>query len=293
VSTPALDLRSAASAKAETLTEALPYIRAYRGQTVVVKIGGAALEDDRFAGLVAEDLTLMAFVGIRIIVVHGGGPQVSQAMAEAGIRPSFADGLRVTDDAAIEIVRRVLIGTINSDLVTKLCGAGLLAVGLWGGDGGLVEAAVMESPSGQNLGRVGRVATVHPELLDHLLTDGYTPVIASVAPEADGSLLNINADAVAGSIAASVAAAKLVYMTNVEGLYRDLGDSGSLVSEVRLEELGRMIGDLSDGMRPKAASAKQALEAGVGRVHILDGRVEHALLLEVFTNEGIGTLVLP
>jgi acetylglutamate kinase len=287
------DLRSEAEVKAKTLAEALPYIRAYRGRTVVVKIGGAALEDGRFAGLVADDLALMAFVGIRVIVVHGGGPQVSQAMEQAGIRPAFADGLRVTDDAAIEVVRRVLVGTINADLVVKLCAAGLSAVGLWGGDGRLVDASFLESSSGRHLGRVGQVTAVRSDLLDHLLDGGYTPVIASVAPGDDGRALNINADAVAASIAGAVGAAKLVYMTNVEGLYRDLGDAGSLMPELRLGELSEMIAELSNGMRPKAGSAIQALEAGVGRVHILDGRVEHALLLEVFTNEGIGTQVLP
>ncbi|MBA3432322.1 MAG: acetylglutamate kinase [Actinobacteria bacterium] len=290
---PVVHKRSGAAVKAKTLVEALPYIRAYRGQTIVVKIGGTALEDGRFAGLVAEDLALMAFVGIQVIVVHGGGPQVSQAMSEAGIVPAFANGLRVTDEAAIEVVRRVLIGTVNGDLVMKLCGAGLAAVGLWGGDGGLVAASFLEPSSGPDLGRVGRVTAVRPELLYSLLDGGYTPVIASVAPGDDGLPLNINADAVAASIAASVGAAKLVYMTNVEGLYRDLGDAGSLVSELELDELSGMIGNFSAGMRPKAASAKHALESGVGRVHILDGRVEHALLLEVFTNEGIGTLVLP
>jgi acetylglutamate kinase len=289
----AADLRSEAEVKAKTLVEALPYIRAYRGQTVVVKIGGAALEDARFAGLVADDLALMAFVGMRVIVVHGGGPQVSQAMAEAGIQPAFADGLRVTDEAAIDVVRRVLVGTINGDLVMKLCAAGLAAVGLWGGDGELIEATFLEPSSSRHLGRVGRVTQVRSALLHHLLDGGYTPVIASIAPGDDGRALNVNADAVAASIAGSVGAAKLVYMTNVEGLYRDLGDAGSLVSELKLDELSEMIGELSDGMRPKAGSAKQALEAGVGRVHILDGRVEHALLLEVFTNEGIGTQVLP
>lgn len=283
---------TAAGIKAGTLVEALPYIRSYRGQTVVVKVGGAAFEDPRLAGLLAEDLALMALVGIRLVVVHGGGPQVSAAMSEAGLSPSFVGGLRVTDDAAMGIVAQVLLGTINAGFVARLQAAGLSAVGLSGSDGGLLSADVAQGPAGEDLGRVGRVTHVEESVLHTLLTGGFTPVVASVAPGADGGLLNVNADEVAGAVAAALGAAKLVYLTNVEGLYRDLGDAGSLVAELKLAELAEMLGSLSEGMRPKAASAVRALEGGVGKVHILDGRVEHALLLEVFTDEGVGTQVL-
>ncbi|MEA2447582.1 MAG: acetylglutamate kinase [Actinomycetota bacterium] len=279
--------------KAATLIEALPYIRSYRNQVVVVKIGGAALDDDRLARIVAEDLALMALVGIRLVVVHGGGPQVSEAMTDAGLEPTFVGGLRVTDEKAMELVRRVLLGSINSALVGRLQASGLNPVGLSGSDGGLLEAERIGGPDGQDLGRVGGVVSVRPDLANSLLDDGYTPVVASIAPGADGAPLNVNADAVAGALAAALGATKLVFLTNVEGLYRDLGDAGSLVSELKLDELKSMVGELSLGMRPKAESAAGALSSGVGKVHILDGRVEHALLLEVFTEEGIGTQVLP
>jgi acetylglutamate kinase len=282
-----------ALAKAAVLTEALPYIRTYRGQTVVVKIGGKALDDPRKASVVAEDLALLALVGIELVVVHGGGPQVSEAMSQAGVAPSFIGGLRVTDSTSMEIVRRVLIGSINSDLVARLNAAGLSAVGLSGADGGLVEVVTARGPEGEDLGLVGEIAAVDPTLVTSLLADRRTPVIASVAPDAMGVAHNVNADAAAGAIAAAIGAAKLVYLTNVEGLYADFGDRDSLVSELKLPDLEAMLPGLSAGMRPKATSVVEALRAGVGKAHILDGRVEHALLVEVFTDEGIGTQVLP
>ncbi|MGH2750703.1 MAG: acetylglutamate kinase [Actinomycetota bacterium] len=281
-----------ALAKAGVLTEALPYIRTYRGRTVVVKIGGEALDDQRKASMVAEDLALMALVGINLVVVHGGGPQVSEAMAQAGIQPTFVGGLRVTDTQSMEIVRRVLIGSINSDLVARLNAAGLSAVGLSGADGGLVQVARATGARGEDLGLVGEVTAVDAGLVSSLLSDGRTPVLASVAPDTDGVAHNVNADAVAGALAAALAAAKLVYLTNVEGLYADFGDRDSLVSELKLADLEAMLPGLSAGMRPKATSVVAALHAGVGKAHILDGRVEHALLVEVFTDEGIGTQVL-
>ena len=277
-----------AGAKAAILVEALPYIRTYRGQTVVVKIGGEALDDESLARVVAEDMALLALVGVRLVVVHGGGPQVSAAMSAAGIEPRFVDGLRVTDAAAIEIVGQILIGSINPKLVARLAAAGLSPVGLSGADASLLGARPVEA-----LGRVGEVVSVASDVLESLLADGYTPVIASVAPDANGQLLNVNADVAAGAVAGALGAAKLVYLTNVEGLYRDLGDSDSLVSEMKSTELAALLPSLSEGMRPKAASAVDALARGVQKVHILDGRVPHALLLEVFTDEGVGTQVLP
>lgn len=281
---------SEVAAKAATLVEALPYIRSWRGRTVVTKIGGAALDDPALAALVAEDIALLTLVGMKVVVVHGGGPQVSEAMDRAGIEPRFVGGLRVTDDDSLRIVRQVLMGTINGDLVARLNAAGASAVGINGSDGQLVVA---ERVTHQDLGRVGSVVSVKPELLVALVTDGYTPVVASVAPSPEGELLNVNADAVAGALAAALRAEKLVLVTNVDGLYRDLGDRDSLLSEVKLHELEEMIPTLSEGMRPKAEAAAAALRTNVGKVHILDGRVPHALLLEVFTDEGIGTQVLP
>ena len=279
--------------KARVLSQALPYIRTYRGHTVVIKLGGEALDDPAHAALVASDLALLVLVGIRLVVVHGGGPQVSAAMAEAGLEPTFVSGLRVTDDAAMETVRRVLVGSINSDLVSSLCAAGLQAVGLSGADASLLEAIPLNGPAEQSLGRVGRVSSVRAGVLDDLLENGYTPVVASVAPGPDDGFLNINADAAAAALASALRAAKLVYVTNVPGLYADFGDDGSLLSELDREQLQAMLPGLSAGMRPKASSSVEALTHGVGKVHILDGRVEHALLLEIFTDEGIGTQVLP
>jgi len=289
VTDPAFEARS----KAKILIEALPYIRSYRNQVVVVKIGGAPLDDEALARLVAEDLALLTLVGIRLVILHGGGPQVTDAMTSAGIEPSFVGGLRVTDDDAIEVVRRVLVGSINSALVARLNSAGLNAVGISGSDGGVFEAERTAGPAGEDLGHVGKINVFRPDLVTSLLNDGYTPVIASVAPDGEGNPLNINADAIAGAVAAGLPASKLVFLTNVEGLYRDLGDAGSLVSELKVDELKGMAPDLSSGMRPKVDAAIYALEAGVSKVHILDGRVEHAVLLEIFTEEGIGTQVLP
>lgn len=284
---------STAAAKAATLAEALPYIRTYHGRIVVVKVGGAALDDAELAQVVAEDIALMSLVGIRLVVVHGGGPQVSEEMRARGVEPEFVDGLRVTGDAAMEVVRRVLVGSINATLVARLCRAGLQAVGVTGQDAGLVTATAARGPSGETLGRVGRVSEVNPRLLLDMLGGGYTPVVAPVATGVDGGPMNVNADEVAGAVAAALGAAKVVYLTNVQGLYRDLGDSGSLVSELSRRELEAIVPKLSDGMRPKAESAVAALTGGVGKAHILDGRVDHALLLEVFTAAGIGTQVLP
>ena len=280
-----------AATKAATLLEALPYIRAWRNRTIVVKIGGQALDDPALTALVADDLALLTLVGVHVVIVHGGGPQVSDAMRSAGIEPSFVGGLRVTDDESIEIVRRVLVGSINNDLVAALGAAGVRAVGLSGADGQVIAASKLVSEP--DLGNVGEIVSVRTDLVSVLLREGYTPVVASIAPGSDGGPLNINADEVAGRLATALEAEKLVFLTNVDGLYADFGDEGSLISELKAGELRAMTVDLSEGMRPKAISILAALDGGVGKAHILDGRVAHALLLEVFTDEGIGTQVLP
>ena len=283
--------RDQAATKAATLLESLPYIRAWRNRTIVVKIGGQALDDPVLTALVADDLALLTLVGVHVVIVHGGGPQVSAAMRSAGIEPSFVGGLRVTDDEAIEIVRRVLVGSINNDLVSALGTAGVRAVGLSGADGQVIAASKLTSEP--DLGNVGEIISVRPDLVSVLVREGYTPVVASIAPGDDGGPLNINADEVAGRLASALEAEKLVFLTNVDGLYADFGDAGSLISELKAGELRTMAPDLSEGMRPKAASILAALDGGVGKAHILDGRVPHALLLEIFTDEGIGTQVLP
>ena len=284
--------RAEAAAKAEVLVEALPFMRAYRGRIVVVKIGGRALEDPGLARLVAEDIALLVMVGVRVVVVHGGGAQISEAMAASGLEPSFVGGLRVTDEAAMEVVRRVLIGTINADLVAGLTSAGVSAVGISGGDGRVLVGAKRSGSNGEDLGRVGTIVSVGTDLLETLIERDYVPVLSSVAVDDQGVPLNVNADEVASAVARALGAAKLVYLTNVAGLYRDLTTSDSLLSEVKVDELEAMIEVLSDGMKPKAASAVAALAGGVEKVHILDGRLHHALLLEIFTEEGIGTQVL-
>ncbi|MDQ3957193.1 MAG: acetylglutamate kinase [Actinomycetota bacterium] len=294
-----------ASAKARTLVEALPYIRSYRNRVVVVKLGGEPLDDAALAARVSEDVALLALVGLRVVVVHGGGPQITRAMQQRGIEPLFANGLRITDDASMELVQHTLIGGVNADLVRRLNAAGAPAVGLSGIDASCIVATRSLGSNGEDLGRVGNVLEVRPAAILALLEQGMTPVVAPVgvsAPECVsqvrprpplGETLNVNADAAAAAVAGSLRAEKLVYLTNVEGLYRDLGNRGSLISEMKRDDLAALAPRLSAGMAPKAASALAALDAGVGKVHILDGRVEHSLLLEIFTEDGIGTQVLP
>lgn len=277
--------------KARILSQAVPWIREHQGARVVVKIGGEALEDRTLAHTVVTDLALLSFVGMRLVVVHGGGPQVSRAMERAGLDASFVGGLRVTDDEAVTVVRQVLVGDINQELVSLLNAAGTSAVGIAGADAGLFRAAPQPGPNGEDLGRVGTIERVDPAVVHVLLDAGYTPVVATVAPDSDGRPLNVNADTAAGALAAALGAAKLVYLTNVDGLYRDFGNTDSLVSEMKVDELRALTPSLSEGMRPKAESALGALDAGVGKVHILDGRIPHALLLEVFTDEGVGTQI--
>ena len=281
-----------AKEKSSVLVEALPWFRAYSGRTVVVKIGGDPLKEPEVRASVVQDIALLVQVGVRVVIVHGAGPQITEAMAGAGLSASFIEGLRVTDDATMEIIARELMGSINMDLVLALGQAGLRPVGLSGADGGVLEAEVTTSSSGEPLGRVGSIASVNAGVLEHMLDGGLTPVIASLAPTKDGTLLNINADEVAGSVAGAVEAEKLAYLTNVDGLYENLGDGDSLISEIKGSELSAMLPALSAGMVPKARSALHALNSGVRKVHLLDGRVPHVLLVEIFTDEGIGTQVV-
>ena len=287
-------MRSAeATAKARTLIEALPYIREYRNRVVVVKLGGEAVDDPASATGIATDLALLTLVGGRVVVVHGGGPQISRAMEAKGLEARFVEGLRVTDDASMDVVQQVLIGEINARLVGRLNQAGAVAVGVSGMDASCLVAERTESPNGDSLGRVGSVVEVRPGYISSLLGQGFTPVVASVAPTRDGIPHNVNADATAAAVACALDAEKLVYVTNVEGLYRDLGDRDSLMSEIKSDQLAALLPTLSSGMRPKAESALAAISGGIPKIHIIDGRVEHALLLEVFTPEGVGTQVLP
>lgn len=277
--------------KARILMEALPYIQAFRGRTVVIKYGGSTMEEGGLHQSFAGDVTLLAMVGLRPVIVHGGGPQITSAMEKEGLVPQFVDGLRVTDDAAVRVVQRILAGEINPDIVHLLNRHGCPAVGLTGIDGGLFAAV----PKDPRLGYVGEVAAVNVRLISDLIEDGLVPVIAPLGAGEDGHVYNLNADTAAGALARALSAQKLVYLTDVEGVRRDRDDPDSLVSRMNLVQLEEMLQGtaIEGGMRPKLISCAEALRGGVAQAHILDGRIQHALLLEVFTPEGIGTMVTP
>jgi acetylglutamate kinase len=277
--------------KAGVLAEALPYIRRFWGRVVVVKYGGSAMEDPALAQLFAQDVVLMRSVGMRPVVVHGGGPQIGDLMNRLGKEPEFREGLRVTDAETLDIARMVLVGKVNRDIVSEVNVHGPLAVGLSGEDAGLITAS-RRSPE---LGFVGDVDAVNPSILERLLSEELIPVVATIGSDLEGQAYNINADTAAGAIAEALGAEKLVYLTNVEGLLKDVEEPGSVISQLSVDELERMIDDgtLTEGMIPKARSCVRAVRRGVGHAHILDGRVPHAMLLEIFTTEGIGTMVAP
>jgi acetylglutamate kinase len=291
-------VRADPSARAAILVEALPYIRRFWGKVVVVKYGGNALvpavgseaygESDALASF-AEDVVLTRSVGMLPVVVHGGGPQIGELMARLGKVPEFRDGMRVTDAETLEIARMVLVGKVNRDIVSAVNVHGSLAVGLSGEDANMITATARDAA----LGFVGDVAVVDPSILERLLAQGLIPVVATIAGDTKGQTYNINADAVAGAIAAALHAEKLVYLTDVEGLRSDPDDPDSLLQTVSVEELDAMVasGAAAAGMVPKVEACARAVRAGVTRAHILDGRVPHALLLEVFTDEGVGTMV--
>lgn len=294
--------RSAAD-KAEILAEALPYIRRFWGKVVVIKYGGAALSSlaggttgvgnagDGGGGTFAQDVVLMRLVGMYPVVVHGGGPQIGQVMQRLGKQPKFVDGLRVTDAETLDIVRMVLVGKVNRDIVGAINVHQPLAVGLSGEDACLITA----SPHSPELGFVGDVDVVDPTIVRRLLAEDLIPVVATIGVDAAGQAYNINADSAAGALAAALGAEKLVYLTDVEGLRRDPADPESLVRSVSVDEVEAMVADgtVQGGMIPKAISCAQAVRDGVGHAHILDGRAAHALLLEMFTREGLGTMVSP
>jgi acetylglutamate kinase len=280
-----------AGAKATILAEALPYIREFSGKTVVIKYGGNAMEDPDLAELFAQDVVLMRLVGMSPVVVHGGGPQISDLMRRLGKEPEFVDGLRVTDAETVDIVRMALVGKVNREIVSSVNRHGSYAVGLSGEDAGLINVAARD----EKLGFVGDIRRIDPSILERLLREELIPVVATVGVDDAGQAYNVNADTVAGAIAESLRAEKLVYLTNVAGLYSDLADEASLISRIDVDRLAALADDgvLSDGMIPKVRSCVEAVKSGVSRAHILDGRIPHALLLEFFTREGIGTMVGP
>ena len=273
--------------KASILMEALPYIQRFRGQVVVVKYGGSTMEDPALQQSFAGDITLLHTVGILPVVVHGGGPQISEAMATAGLEPSWVDGLRVTDAATMKVVQRVLVGEVNADIVRMLGKHGAEALGVSGVDAGLFHA----TPRDARLGYVGDITRVNTGLIERLLADGLVPVVAPIALGPEGDVYNVNADTAAGALAAALGARKLVYLTDVEGVLADPAVESSLIQRMDLSALQELLPTIAGGMLPKLASVAASLEAGVARAHILDGRVQHVLLLEMFTREGIGTMV--
>ena len=282
----------AAGVKAAVLVEALPYIRRFAGKVVVVKYGGNALagtSDHDALALFAEDIVLMRLVGMRPVVVHGGGPQISEMMQRLGKTTEFVDGLRVTDAETVNIARMVLKGQVNPQLVAAINVHGNYAVGVSGVDGGLIRAA----PRDAALGYVGDVTSVNPAVLRGLLDDEFIPVIATIGSDETGQAYNINADTVAGAIAESLEAEKLVYLTDIEGLRREVDDAASLIRQTDADELDALVADgtIAGGMIPKVASCTHAVRNGVHNAHILDGRIAHVLLLEIFTDSGIGTMI--
>jgi acetylglutamate kinase len=280
-----------AVAKTDVLVEALPYIQRFRNATVVVKYGGNAMTDAGLAARFAEDIVLMRAVGMRPVVVHGGGPQIGELMARLGKESEFRDGLRVTDAETLDIARMVLVGKVNRDVVSALNGHGPLAVGLSGEDAGLIRAEERDPA----LGFVGDITSINPAIVERLLTEDLVPVISTIGASADGQAYNINADTVAGAIALAMQAEKLVYLTDVSGIYANYPDESSLVTNIDAAGLALLLADgkADGGMIPKLESCLVALEGGVRRAHVLDGRIPHALLLEFFTREGIGTMVHP
>jgi acetylglutamate kinase len=287
-------LRSDPAASAALLVEALPYIRRFAGLPIVVKYGGNALEggggsESEALASFAQDVALLRSVGILPVVVHGGGPQIGTLMKRLGMEPEFRDGQRVTDAETLDIVRMVLVGKVNRDVVSAINVHAPLAVGISGEDANLITAGQRSS----ELGYVGDVLEIDPTILQRLLVEGLIPVVATIGADAGGQPFNINADAVAGALAAALDAERLIFLTDVAGLRADLDDAESLLSEVSPEQLDALVasGQAAGGMVPKVEACAAAVRAGVRGAHILDGRVAHALLLELFTDGGVGTMV--
>jgi len=286
--------------KAKILISALPYFRDFYGKVIVIKYGGHAMVDEELKVAFAKDVVLMKYVGIKPVIVHGGGPQISQMMERLGLKPVFIEGQRVTDEETMNVVEMVLVGTVNKQIVSLINQVGGRAVGLSGRDGDLIQVEKMtiykytgedRPPEIIDIGRVGKVKKVNPEVLSTLLEKDFIPVIAPVGVGEDGQAYNVNADLVAGAIAGALKAEKLIYLTDVEGV-KD--EKGSLISTLEVSEIEGLIerGIARGGMIPKLKSARKAISQGVKKVHIIDGRVPHSLIIELFTDEGLGTQIL-
>ena len=273
-----------------TLLEALPYIREFHGQTVVIKYGGAAMIDPALREEFARDVVLLKYVGMNPIVVHGGGPEITSYMNRLALPVEFVEGLRVSDAATVEVAKMVLVGKVNKDIVLRLGRHGQPAVGLCGDDGLLFRAARQAAPSGQDIGFVGRIERVDVDVLTHIAQD-YIPVVASVGADREGNSYNINADEAAGAVARALGAYKIMFLTDVAGWLRDPADPESLISTATADEVSAALGAVAGGMRPKLAACLDAIHGGVTFAHIVDGRVPHSLLLELFTDAGMGTKI--
>jgi acetylglutamate kinase len=283
-------VRERTLAKARTLLDALPFMREHHGKVIVVKYGGAAMDRTGLAASFAEDISMLQSAGIVPVIVHGGGPQVTQVSEQMGIETTFVDGIRVTDAATLDVATMVLAGKLNTDVVASLVAGGVPAVGLSGVDGGLLLARRQVAP---DLGFVGEVAHVNVAVLETLTQNRFVPVVASIAVDETGQAYNVNADVVAAELAVAMGAEKLVFINDVPGL---IGPSGDLLSELSAQQCLDLLGQpgvVDGGMIPKLQSAVRALETGIGRVHLVDGRVEHSLVLELFTPEGAGTMITP
>ncbi|MCL2135962.1 MAG: acetylglutamate kinase [Coriobacteriia bacterium] len=280
--------QAASSGLAEVLIEALPWIKQSTGNTMVIKYGGAAMIDDKLRADVMSDIVLMKIIGLKPVIVHGGGNDITEMADRLGLPTEFVDGMRVTTPEMMEVVKMVLIGKVNQELVAEMNTHGHLAVGLNGADGHFMKARQMQ----KELGMVGEVTAVDTTLLNDLIDNDYIPVIASVALGDDGMSYNINADLAAGEIAAAIGAHKVIFLTDVDGLYADFEDKTSLIFRLNLTEAKEAMSSVSSGMIPKIEACIKALEAGVPRAHILNGTIPHSLLLEIFTNEGVGTMIM-
>ena len=277
--------------RVRVLSEALPYIQQFSGRTVVVKYGGAAMKDSNLKDKVMRDIVFLSCVGLRPVVVHGGGPEINSWLDKLGIEPQFKDGLRVTDAATMDVVEMVLVGRVNKEIVSLINQAGGLAVGICGKDGNLIKAR----PEGrQGIGFVGEVNSIDVKLLNSLISSGYIPVVSSVAADETGQAYNINADTVAGELAAALGAEKLILLTDTAGILKDYKDPSTLLAKVDIQEARQLMksGVVSGGMIPKVSCCVRSLAQGVKAAHIIDGRIPHSLLLEIFTDAGIGSMLV-
>jgi acetylglutamate kinase len=273
-----------------TLLEALPYIREFHGKTVVIKYGGAAMEDAALREEFARDVVLLKYVGLNPIVVHGGGPEISAYMKRLGIPIEFVGGLRVSSEDTVEVAKMVLMGKINKEIVLRLNRHGQPAVGLCGDDGSLFRVARRAAPDGEDIGFVGRIERVNIGVIEHVASD-YIPVIASVGADREGLSYNVNADEAAGAVAGAMGAYKVIFLTDVPGWLEDPAEPQSRIARATAEQVRDALPRLAGGMRPKLSACVDAINAGVSAAHILDGRTPHSLLLELFTDEGIGTMI--